>query len=335
MAGIDEVHHVMEGTVNTLSILFNVYLLYLIKYHSAFGVKLYQYLLTIDALLDLVLSISAFIAQPVLLTIDGYSTLISNGFFAGRSASLDALTIMIYLIIVHTNIIWIPVQFIYRYLLLCKDNAKSTRSTIFVITIAVAQSAITIFFTSCVYGEVREEFQPIGHHVLELNSWPHTGTIYVLGRHITEWQLIACLLSWNITCSGSIFIVTWCEKKIAKNFNWISEHSTNSGTQKMHKEFQRALLAMAISPLVSSTIPVLYFIVVIALKLRPGPISAALVSLCLSSVTLFNPLTTIICFRSYRQTTIRFLTCGQFGKSQRNDVHTTIPSMITSNNEKQ
>ncbi|KAI1692292.1 serpentine type 7TM GPCR chemoreceptor srd domain-containing protein [Ditylenchus destructor] len=65
MPGIDEVHHMMEGTVNTLSILFNVYLLYLIKYHSAFGVKLYQYLLTIDALLDLVLSISAFIAQPV------------------------------------------------------------------------------------------------------------------------------------------------------------------------------------------------------------------------------------------------------------------------------
>ncbi|KAI1701892.1 serpentine type 7TM GPCR chemoreceptor str domain-containing protein [Ditylenchus destructor] len=174
----------MEGTVNTLSILFNVYLLYLIRCHSAFGIKLYQYLLTIDALLDLALSISAFIAQPVLLTIDGYSSLISNGFFAGRSAAFDSFAVMVYLTIVHTNIIWIPVQFIYRYLFFCKANAKSTRSTIFVITIAVVQSAVTIFFTFCVYGEVREEFQPIGHHVLELNSWPHIGTVYVLGRHI-------------------------------------------------------------------------------------------------------------------------------------------------------
>ncbi|KAI1703121.1 serpentine type 7TM GPCR chemoreceptor srd domain-containing protein [Ditylenchus destructor] len=270
----------------------------------------------------------------VILTVDGYSAIISNGFFAGRSPSFDSLSIMIYFIILHTNIIWIPVQFIYRYLLLCKENTKSTRSTIFVITIAVVQSAIVIFFTFLAYGEVREEFQPIGHHVLELNSWPHTGTIYVVGGHITEWQLIGTFASWDITCFGSIFIVVWCEKKIAKNFNWIIEHSTHSGTQKMHKEFQRALLAMAISPLVSSTIPVLYFITVIVLKLRPGPISAALVTLCLSSVTLFNPLTTIICFRSYRQTTIRFLTCGQFGNSQRNVVHSMINSGIASNNRR-
>ncbi|KAI1703741.1 serpentine type 7TM GPCR chemoreceptor srd domain-containing protein [Ditylenchus destructor] len=137
MPGIAEVHHVMEGTVNTLSILFNVYLLYLIKYHSTFGVKLYQYLLTIDALLDLALSISAFIAKPslqqssnkislqicqVVFTADGYCTMMSNGFFAGRSASFDAFTVMVYLTFLHTNIIWIPVQFVYRYLLLCKKK---------------------------------------------------------------------------------------------------------------------------------------------------------------------------------------------------------------------
>ncbi|KAI1699721.1 serpentine type 7TM GPCR chemoreceptor srd domain-containing protein [Ditylenchus destructor] len=322
----------MEGTVNTLSILFNVYLLYLIKYHSTFGVKLYQYLLTIDALLDLALSISAFIAQPVVITANGYSTMISNGFFAGRSASFDSFAVMVYLVIIHTNIIWIPVQFIYRYLLLCKANTKSKRSTIFVITIAVAQSAITIFITFCAFGEVREEFQPIGHHVLELNSWPNPGRIYVLGRRLDEWQLIVMLVSWNVTCGGSIFIVAWCENRIAKNFDQLTQHSTHSGTQKMHKEFQRALLAMAISPLVSSTIPALYFITVGALKLRPGAIPSALVSLCLSSVTLFNPLTTIICFRSYRQTTIRLLTCGEIGKSQRKVVHITITSKITINN---
>ncbi|KAI1698170.1 serpentine type 7TM GPCR chemoreceptor str domain-containing protein [Ditylenchus destructor] len=125
MPGIDEVHHAMEGTVNTSSILFNVYLLYLIKYHSAFGVKLYQYLLTIDALLDLALSVSAFIAQPVVITANGYSTMISNGFFAGRSASFDSFAVMVYLTILHTNIIWIPVQFVYRYLLLCKAKEQN------------------------------------------------------------------------------------------------------------------------------------------------------------------------------------------------------------------
>ncbi|KAI1703118.1 serpentine type 7TM GPCR chemoreceptor srd domain-containing protein [Ditylenchus destructor] len=328
MAGIDEVHHVMEGTVNTLSIMFNCYLLYLIKYYSAFGVKLYQYLLTIDALLDLVLSISAFIAQPVVLTADGYCTMMSNGFFAGLSPSFDSFTVVLYLSILHTNIIWIPVQFVYRYLLLCKKNTNLARSTVFVITTAAAQSTITLFLTYLVF-KTRDEFQPTGHHVLELNSWPNFETKYVLGRHIDEWQLFVMLISWNITCGGSIFIVTWCEKKIAKNFDELSQHSTHSSTQKMHKEFQRALLAMAVCPLVTSTVPVFYFIAVVTLKLRPGPI-LALITICLSSVTLFNPLTTIICFRCYRQTAIRRLTCGQYGKPPRNAVSTTTPSGITS-----
>ncbi|KAI1703119.1 serpentine type 7TM GPCR chemoreceptor srd domain-containing protein [Ditylenchus destructor] len=318
----------MEATVNTLSILFNCYLLYLIKYHSAFGVKLYQYLLTIDALLDLTLSISAFIAQPVVLTADGYCTMMSNGFFAGISPSFGSFTVMLYLTILHTNIIWIPVQFVYRYLLLCKKNTNLTRSTVFVITIAVVQSTITLSLTYSVF-EAREEFQPIGHQVLELNNWPNSETIYVQGRHMNKWQLFVMLISWNITCSGSIFIVVWCEKKIAKNFDELSQHSTHGTAQKMHKEFQRALLAMAVCPLVTSTIPVFYFIAVIALKLRPGSI-LALMTICLSSVTLFNPLTTIICFRCYRRAGIRLLTCGQFGKPQRNAVNTTTPSLITS-----
>ncbi|KAI1691270.1 serpentine type 7TM GPCR chemoreceptor srd domain-containing protein [Ditylenchus destructor] len=137
------------------------------------------------------------------------------------------------------------------------------------------------------------------------------------------------LVSWNVTCGGSIFIVAWCENRIAKNFDQLTQHSTHSGTQKMHKEFQRALLAMAICPLVTSTIPVFYFIAVIALKLRPGPI-LALITICLTSVTLINPLTTIICFRCYRQVAVRLLTCGQFGKPRRNVVNTTSPSRITS-----
>ncbi|KAI1697040.1 serpentine type 7TM GPCR chemoreceptor str domain-containing protein [Ditylenchus destructor] len=65
---IAEVHHVVETTINVLSIIFNCYLLYLIKYYSTFGVKLYRYLLTVDAALDLFLGIFTLLVQPMVPT---------------------------------------------------------------------------------------------------------------------------------------------------------------------------------------------------------------------------------------------------------------------------
>lgn len=59
------VHHVLETVVNTLSISFNVVLLYLIAYHSNFGTPAYQVMLAVDASLDLGLSILTLLVQPV------------------------------------------------------------------------------------------------------------------------------------------------------------------------------------------------------------------------------------------------------------------------------
>ncbi|KAI1703692.1 serpentine type 7TM GPCR chemoreceptor str domain-containing protein [Ditylenchus destructor] len=77
----------------------------------------------------------------------------------------------------------------------------------------------------------------------------------------------------------------------------------------MHKEFHRALLAMAICPLITATIPVYYFIFCFIFQLSIGWLSAMVTSM-LSLITVFNPLTTVICFRCYRQNAIRLLTCG-------------------------
>lgn len=62
---IEYAHHVTETIVNTFSTGFNVLLLYLIVFHSSFGTPTYQVMLTIDALLDLSLSVVVFLLQPV------------------------------------------------------------------------------------------------------------------------------------------------------------------------------------------------------------------------------------------------------------------------------
>lgn len=57
-------HNVFECVVGVLSIVFNIWLLYLIKNHSKFGSNFYRVMLAIDALLDLTLATFVFLGQP-------------------------------------------------------------------------------------------------------------------------------------------------------------------------------------------------------------------------------------------------------------------------------
>ncbi|KAI1694681.1 serpentine type 7TM GPCR chemoreceptor srd domain-containing protein [Ditylenchus destructor] len=367
---IHEIHHTVDTTVNTLSILFNCYLLYLIKYHSTFGVKMYQYMLAVDAALDLGLSVATLLAQPIPLTGNLHYILISNGYFADRSSTLDSFTLMLFCVFLHLNIIWIPIQFVYRYFLLCKENVSLKKANVLIAAIAIGYSALMLALIVH-FVPIRAELQPIGKNILELNEWPKDDISrkFVMVHHVSEWCTILWVSLWSFTSCASISIVIWCEKGIVKNFKQMGD-PTNANTQRMHKEFHRALLAMArercwveeksgqfppivhlpspallnspdraeerlrtaphpkgarflsvslcdtaICPLITLTVPVLYFCFTVATGICTGRVSVIMATV-LTSITFFNPLTTIVCFRCYRQVTARgclsILTCGRY-----------------------
>ncbi|KAI1699809.1 hypothetical protein DdX_17099 [Ditylenchus destructor] len=196
---IDELQHVMETTINGLSILFNCFLLYLIKYHSTFGEKMYKYLLTVDASLDLILSLVTLFAQPVALNCNG----------------------------------------------------ASKRVNILIISITVVYSLIALAVNYLVM-KWREDFQPTGQLIMETIEWPKhaNGKMVYFGGQFS-----------------------------------------------------------AICPLITSTGPIYYYSASFIFQLCPGKFSA-IMSSAVSWITFFNPLTTILCFRCYRQTTLRFIACG-------------------------
>lgn len=59
------VHNIVETMMNGCSIIFNAFLLYLVRYHSSFGTPVYQVMLAVDASLDLILSVFVLFGQPV------------------------------------------------------------------------------------------------------------------------------------------------------------------------------------------------------------------------------------------------------------------------------
>ncbi|KAH7702381.1 hypothetical protein AAVH_30465 [Aphelenchoides avenae] len=122
-----------------------------------------------------------------------------------------------------------------------------------------------------------------------------------------------------ISASGGAIVVTICEVKIIRYFGQFGS-TLSEKTRQMHKEFQRALLAMAICPLATSGLPVSFFLVTSMLSIVPGPMSAFFTT-ALSSIAVFNPLTTIFFMRCYRDVVFR---CFRMQRSQRIVDATTV-----------
>ncbi|KAH7705873.1 hypothetical protein AAVH_26911, partial [Aphelenchoides avenae] len=60
----------------------------------------------------------------------------------------------------------------------------------------------------------------------------------------------------------------------------------------------------AITPLVTTTVPVLYYIAASLLGLSPGPMQC-FISVACTSITMLNPLTTILAMRCYRNVVVK------------------------------
>ncbi|KAI1702993.1 serpentine type 7TM GPCR chemoreceptor str domain-containing protein [Ditylenchus destructor] len=178
----------MDTSMNATAVLFNLYLLYLIKYYSTtFEVKLYPILLSIDCSLDLLLAISAFLAQPVVFTANGYYVAFSNGFFTGRSAWLDCFFISVFCFFLHANIIWIPVQFVYRYRLFSPELSKSSKVNLLIVTVALAYSTVaTVVIVD--FFRIFEDTQEIGQHILDMNGWPMESAV---DKHLVVYYIVS------------------------------------------------------------------------------------------------------------------------------------------------
>ncbi|KAH7701306.1 CRE-STR-2 protein [Aphelenchoides avenae] len=292
--------------MNGLSVIFNVILLYLIKNHSAFGTPIYQVLLAIDATLDLLLAVVVFLGQPVCLTGGGFKVFMSNGFFAGWSDALDKFFICGFLTVLHYNVMWISIQFVCRYAFLClQDRYEDAKRIVRIVVVLSVIWGVVGTYVCYIYSHPSADFQQWGEQVFQLNNWETGSKIpVVVGSHISGWLLPGWIAMWSVSCVGGSVVVIIFEMKIKRHFDSMGSNMSHNSTRKMHKDFHRALLAMAICPLFTTAVPIMYYMVAAYLELSPGT-SQAFMTMGASSITMFNPLTTISFMRTYRQALLR------------------------------
>ncbi|KAH7699261.1 STR-94 protein, partial [Aphelenchoides avenae] len=238
----------------------------------------------------------------------GYFILVADGFFHGKNAIFDFVCVAAYCGMIHANCVMVVVQFIWRYQLVCRADSGNpvfvkTWWVIIPIVWSLLQAANTFYLFAFNDPHVSGV---IGRQILEKVGW-HPGTTAYPGMgHLTNIHTAIHHIFYMVTLSGGYGIVVWCQYKIIKHMHRHGK-SIRESTRRAHAEINRAMVALAIAPLLTSMGPTLILVTCMVIDFSPGAITVYL-SLGMTMITMMNPLTTIYFVRPFRESVMGMLT---------------------------
>ncbi|KAI1699171.1 serpentine type 7TM GPCR chemoreceptor str domain-containing protein [Ditylenchus destructor] len=282
----------------------------------------------IACMIDILLSLVVLVGQPVCFTDKGYMVKVSSGFFSGRSELFDHITGALLCILLHTNIMFVVVMFLYRYRMLCHKEEKHG-------TVRRMRGTLVLVAAWCIFQvvnstrmfmfDISPKYRKIGLDIMDSVGWnyDHATPPYPSVAYVWETKGIVHNCMYIVSVIGGYSVIIWCEIRMMAYLRQFGT-SFRENTRKQHKEVNRALVALAIAPLFSMIAPIFVWVVCAALSITLGPVSA-LITVMMSLTTVANPLTIMYFIVPYRRAICR-LFCGWKHAQQ-----TARVSAVTSN----
>ncbi|KAL7075704.1 hypothetical protein ACQ4LE_005175 [Meloidogyne hapla] len=251
---------------------------------------------------DLTFLIISFIVKPVLLLQDNTFMILENGFGNSFERPLNVIIYYIWIFNCFFISVGITVQFVYRYLILCRGIEIKTGRYFLMLTIAIIFEGILLGFYYCI------GYPPIEARINNSNllNFLEETTIVIHPVFFVDNSNI-CWIAWllsfsffGIICYIIIFI---CSSKIVRH---IRENLIKSGFSSRLVDINKQ---MTLNMAIQASIPVLEFVpsIITAVGIISGSsIDWLLLLLCpfLDWLPVLNPLVTIITVTPYRRTFI-------------------------------
>ncbi|KAI1700914.1 serpentine type 7TM GPCR chemoreceptor srd domain-containing protein [Ditylenchus destructor] len=156
------------------------------------------------------------------------------------------------------------------------------------------------------------QLRKLGNEILDRYGWEYDPKYppFPAISYATDTKNIVHHSFYMITLVVGYTMIIWCQSQI---MTFLNQHgkSTHASTQRMHAEVNRAMLALAITPSISLIMPVFVVVLALATSATLGPM-AAFLSMCMSAITLANPLTILYFVKPYRRAVTSFFTCGKY-----------------------
>ncbi|KAH7709093.1 cathepsin B-like cysteine proteinase [Aphelenchoides avenae] len=259
---------------------------------------------------DILLGTAVLFSQPIIFfAADGELLTISNGFFANRSAFVDHMSIALYCMFSHINVVCIVLQFIMRYHLVCKAARRNSmwKYVAFAIVWCTVQASIAWWMLA---SDQSEETRDEAVRYLDELGWKYAPDAR---PYPTLSRLVPTIIHhgfYFVSCGGGYAVIIWCEYRM---FKFLRSHGEAiiPSTRRLHAQVSRALISLAITPLVTLMGPILIIIGFnIAHKPAVPSFYPALTTMT-SAIALINPITTMYFVRTYRMALVDLFKCGR------------------------
>ncbi|KAH7721033.1 hypothetical protein AAVH_11500 [Aphelenchoides avenae] len=298
LTGIVAVHHYLATAIDSASLFLNAILLYLILNHSHFAMKEFKSIFMLTCMGDSMLSAVVLFGQPYLLFDEGYMFLISNGPFSGRSAQLDNASMAVFCSMLHINIVFVVMQYVWRNSLICGDKSFINVNKSMIVY-PVVWCIIQII--TAMWNVGQEELRDEGNHILLNNGWQfdnHTAPYPSIVPGASLKAIVHHVFYLSSSVLGYAIIVA-CQYGVVRFLRQLGMPSHHR-THRANNEVKRALVALALTPL-CSIIPTAIMIGSNAMQIPLGHTVSAYLSLGMTVITLANPLVTMYFVPPYRE----------------------------------
>uniref|UniRef100_A0A915EI62 G protein-coupled receptor n=1 Tax=Ditylenchus dipsaci TaxID=166011 RepID=A0A915EI62_9BILA len=276
-------------------------------------------ILLMTCIADSVLALICFVVRPALLSGRGYLICVSNGFFANQNRMFDLFGLSIYCAALHSSMVCIAAQFVYRYRFTCYDKDPKNPSfvwqtALFIVTYCITQATDAAWMFAL---DIGDDHRQEGLEIMtKIYGWQYDNSSlpYPTMSHKAEIKSFVHNSFYMLSSAGGYTIIIYCQSKIIAYMGQFGS-SSRASTRKMHEEFNRTLMALAITPLILLMGPEFLHALTIMLETE-SPLSAML-TLSTTLIAVVNPLTTMYLVKTYRRTIQRFLGSCCFGIGNR------------------
>ncbi|KAH7721263.1 7TM GPCR protein [Aphelenchoides avenae] len=311
-------HHANEVVSAILSLAFNALLSSLLIREKDETIKPYSRVLLQNCLVDVVYTFICLLVETCVEVDKGHYILIVNGCLRFLPLQWHYALSIVHLTSVALTVLIVPVEFVFRYLIVCKSVTLSTKQIYYMGAVALFICTFCSSFAGFAFTLDSEAGGGYDHHAVDL-IWPRDGNeAMVVLWASTKDPLFLTHIALTMFAEGvayAVMIVTSIAtyREIRKKKSRMTQK-----TLYAQRQMNRILITEASSVFVVGILPVICIFTMLFLEVSAVGYGTVLTMIHVW-VPLLNPLTTLLLVRPYRRAIFgRLRSCRG-----RNSVHIT------------
>ncbi|KAI6185513.1 Serpentine receptor class delta-18 [Aphelenchoides besseyi] len=315
-------HSVFEFVIGTLAYILNVLLIYMALYKSTKYMKSYSALIILNSSVDIIFNTINIVVQVVVDMKEGALVFVNGYFLENIPQPYASMLHNLWMFGLLLSVVNVPVQFLFRYLILVKNRTLNGLELLGVISVPTVFIAIHCYYGATVAyltsDEERIKMLPsLQNDPLWFNDVPIFSFGFVRNRAV---QIDFCGTQGVVVIS--YIVIFWTGREIYNKLK-SNEKIMSRATRLAQAQLTKILLIESMIP-ISTCFPITYCIFTVSYGINI-PLVGLAMSTMASTIPLVNSICIIFIVPSYRQFIFRL-----FPQRYRPAVHTEVTQVFTS-----